>query len=99
MSGTGKNYYFLDRKRLLKKSTSISAKVEGMVETFEKFHDILEGLTKEPYLEFQYLAERAGLNEKLLKKIDNAIKKYRELYFNQLGEIQQTSIDDFKGGN
>lgn len=95
MSGQGKNYYFLDKQKLLKHSKNLSAKVEGMVETFEKFVDIQQGLEKEPYLEFQYLFERSGLNEKLLSKINKAIKKFREMYFTQMGDIFQTSIDDY----
>ena len=97
MSGTGKNYYFLDRDKLLKQSKIISAKIEGMTETFGKFNDILEGLKKEPYLEFQYLFERAGLTEKILKKVSVAVDKARELYFNQIGDIYQTSLDSFGG--
>jgi len=97
MSGQGKNYNFLDKKYLLKRAKIISPKIEGMIESFEKSFDILNGLKNEPYLEFQYLFNRAGLTDKLLKKISKALDKYRELYFAQIGDILQTSIEDFGG--
>ena len=92
---SGKNYYFINKEKLIKKSKTISSKIETMVETFQKFNEILEGLKKEPYLEFQYLFKRAGLTEKLLTKFSKAIDRYREMYFEQIGDIMQTSIEDF----
>ena len=96
MIKTSKNYYFLDKKKLLKNSKSITARIETMTETFASFNEILEGLKKDPYLEFQYLFERAGLNDKILKKVSRALENYRDLYFKQLGDIQQTSLDEYK---
>lgn len=93
---SGKNYYFIDKEKLIKKSKMISSKVENMIESFGSFMEILEGLKKEPYLEFQYLFERSGLTDKLLTKISKIIDRYRELYFEQIGDIMQTSIEDFK---
>lgn len=92
---SGKNYYFINREKLLKNSKTITSKIETMTETFAKFHSILEGLKKDPYLEFQYLFERAGLTDKLLEKLSKGLDTYRDLYFTQLGDIQQTSLKDF----
>ena len=97
MSGQGKNYNFLDKKYLMKRAKIITPKIEGMIESFEKSFDILEGLKKEPYLEFQYLFERSGLTDKLIEKLSKALDRYREMYFTQIGDIQQTSIDSFRG--
>lgn len=94
---SGKNYYFINREKLLKKSKALSSKIETMMETHNSFMKILEGLKKEPYLEFQYLFERAGLTDKLLTKLSKALDNYRDLYFTQIGDIQQTSLKDFGG--
>ncbi len=94
---SGKDYSFLNKDKLMKKSKMISSKIETMTETFESFMGILEGLKKIPYLDFQYLFERSGLTEKLLEKLSKALENYRDLYFQQLGDIQQTSIKSFTG--
>lgn len=95
---SGRDYSFLNKDKLMKKSKMISSKIETMTETYESFINILEGLKKIPYLEFQYLFERSGLTEKLLKKLSKALETYRSMYFEQLGDITQTTIKDFSGG-
>lgn len=95
---SGRDYSFLNKEILMKRSKMISSKIETMTETFDSFLKVLDGLKKIPYLEFQYLFERSGLTEKLLEKLSKALETYRDMYFQQLGDIQQTSLKDF-GGN
>ena len=90
-----KNYYFIDKERLRIKSKSLTAKIERMYETYGDFIDLLEALRKEPYIDFTNLEMRAGLDEKLLKKLTNAIEEYRRIYFDKITDIFQTSIEDF----
>ena len=95
---SGRDYSFLNKDKLMSKSKMISSKIETMTETFQTFQEILEGLKKIPYLEFQFLFERSGLTDKLLKKLADALEKYRDMYFQQLGDIQQTTLDNYPGG-
>ena len=94
---SGRDYSFLNKDKLMKRSKMISSKIETMTETYNSFVKILDGLKKIPYLEFQYLFERSGLTEKLLEKLTKALENYRDLYFQQLGDIQQTTLKQFSG--
>jgi len=94
---SGRDYSFLNKDKLMKRSKMISSKIETMTETYDSFVKILDGLKKIPYLEFQYLFERSGLTEKLLEKLTKALENYRDLYFQQLGDIQQTTLKQFSG--
>ena len=95
---SGRDYSFLNKEKLMKRSKMISSKIESMTEGFESFFNILQGLKKIPYLEFQYLFERSGLTDKLLEKLSKALETYRDMYFQQLGDIQQTTLDTYSGG-
>lgn len=90
-----KNYYFIDKEKLKSKSKDLAGRIEKMSTAFYEFQDILDGLKKDPYIDFSYLGARAGLSDKLLEKVKKAIEKYRDLYFNTINDIFQTRIEDF----
>lgn len=92
------SYTFIDKDKLMKTSRKITTKVETMCEAFDNFTNLLEGLEKEPYLDFQNLGDRAGINKKQLTKLGKAVENYRNIYFQRLSEIFQTSLDDFGKG-
>ena len=90
-----KNYYFIDKEKLKARSKDLAGRIEKMSTTFFEFQDISMGLRKDPYIDFSYLAERAGLTNKLLEKVKKAIENYRDLYFSTINDIFQTRIEDF----
>ncbi len=90
-------YYFIDKEGLRKTADRINALVEKMYEGFHEWKGIKEALIKDSYVEFTNLASIAGLSDKLMKKLENAVEKFRELYFARMTDIFQTTIEDFVG--
>lgn len=95
-------YYFINKERLRNKAKDITTKVEKMYESFGTFVEIVEGLRKDIFIDFIGLEGKAGLTNKKLNSVKNAIDEYRRVYFDLLAKIYQTKIDDFvtvKGGD
>lgn len=88
-------YYFIDKEKLRRKSKTLTDKIEKMYEAYFQFHELLESLRKEPYIDFTNLEARVGLEEKLLKKTTTAVENYRKTYFEIITKVLQTSIEDF----
>ena len=74
-----------------------NALVERMYEGFHEWKGIKEAMTKDSYVEFTNLESIAGLNDKLIKKLEKAVEKFRTLYFERMVDIFQTTIEDFTG--
>ena len=94
-------YYFIDKEQLRNRAKDITARIEAMYESFMSFVEIIDGLSKDTFIDFIGLNMKAGLSPKKLKGIKNSIDEYRRVYFDLLAKIYQTKIDDFikvKGG-
>ena len=99
MSKEKVSYYFIDKERLMKRSRTITAKIEKMVDLWSEFKDVLLGLNSEAYISFQALFERAGFTLKQLEKMEKMVNRYRDQYFQVLAEIEQKSMDEYLGGS
>ena len=91
----GPKYYFLDKEKLRRSSERTSDLLERMYESFQNFIEARDVFTKDSYIEFTNLEARAGITDKLIKKVKVSIEKLRTLYFARMADIYQTTIEEF----
>jgi len=91
----GKKYYFINKENLRRSAERISDLVEKMYETFQEFKEVKDVLCKDSLIELTNLDSRAGLTDKLVKKLEKAVENFRSLYVERMNDIFQTTIEDF----
>lgn len=94
----GPKYYFLDKEKLRRTSERTSELIERMYESFQGFLEARDVFSKDSYVEFTNIESRAGITDKLIKKVEVAIEKLRTLYFARMADIYQTTIEEFIDG-
>lgn len=90
------SYTFINRDVLNRKSKDLTSKIESMYDAYYSFIEGLENLQNNEFISLINLKDRAGLDDKLLKKVTTAVEEYRKLYFDIQMKVMQRNLDEFK---
>lgn len=91
----GRKYFFINRENLRISLDRTSQLMDKMYEGYHEFKELKEALSKDDYVSLTNLDAKAGLTDKLLKRVEKAVEKFRDLYIAQNLDILQTTIEDF----
>lgn len=95
MAKKSKKYYFIHKENLKIRAKTLMPLVDKVYENFYSFIDMAEGLKKDEFIVFSNIFGKAGLTDKLLKKMEIGIENMRKIYMDLTMDIFQTRIEDF----